>query len=101
MKLQITSTKLQINLKFQYSMLQTLMVPLFRRNRLCRNWQNCICCCIVIPGLTRNPVLFQGLTFLDAGSGLPSTRLGVRHDGQNLSAFLNFGHCDLFDICNL
>jgi hypothetical protein len=23
----------------------------------------------VIPGLTRNPVLFQVLTFLDAGSG--------------------------------
>jgi len=27
-----------------------------------------IYCCFVIPGLIRNPVQFQGLTFLDAGS---------------------------------
>ena len=29
--------------------------------------KNCICCCIVIPGLTRNPVAFVSYTLLDAG----------------------------------
>jgi hypothetical protein len=36
--------------------------------RLCRNWQNHAFAIFVIPGLTRNPVLFQTITLLDAGS---------------------------------
>ena len=45
---------------------------------------------IVIPGLTRNPVLFTSITLLDAGSVIPGL-IRDRHDGQKLSAFLN---CD-------
>jgi hypothetical protein len=40
----------------------------FPLSRLCRNWQIGRCCLFVIPDLTRNPVQFQDLTFLDAGS---------------------------------
>ena len=32
------------------------------------NWPYWICCSFVIPGLTRNSVLFQCFTLLDAGS---------------------------------
>jgi len=39
------------------------------RSRLRRNWQKGGGRFFVIPGLTRNPVQFQALTFLDAGSG--------------------------------
>jgi hypothetical protein len=43
----------------------------------------------VIPGLTRNPVLFQIVTVLDAGSVIPDL-IRDRHDGQKLNAFLNY-----------
>ena len=62
----------------------------FPRSRLCRNWQYGICCCFVIPGPNRNPVLFQSITLLDAGSVIPDL-IRDRHDGQNLNTFLN---CD-------
>jgi hypothetical protein len=52
---------------------------------------------LVIPGLTRarSEVLalssfFQIVLLLDAGSGLPSTSLGVRHDWQRLIAYYNY-----------
>jgi hypothetical protein len=38
-------------------------------------------------GLDPESSFFQVITLLDAGSGLPSTRLGVRHDDQKLNAF--------------
>jgi hypothetical protein len=43
----------------------------------------------VIPGLTRNPVLFQSIASLDAGSVIPDL-IRDRHDGQNLNSFLNY-----------
>ena len=44
---------------------------------------------IVIPGLTRNPVLIQWLTILDAGSVIPDL-IRDRHDGQKFSILLNY-----------
>jgi hypothetical protein len=38
----------------------------------------------VIPGLTRNPLLYQSVTLLDAGSVIPDLirdRHGIRHPG--------------------
>ena len=35
-------------------------------------------------------MLFKTVQLLDAGSGLSSTRLGIRHDEQNYGAFLNY-----------
>jgi hypothetical protein len=44
----------------------------------------------VIPGLTRNPVFFQSVTLLDAGSVIPDL-IRDRHDRHKLSTFLNYG----------
>jgi len=44
----------------------------------------------VIPGLTRNPLLFRFFTLRDAGSVIPDS-IRDRHDWQRLSVFLN---CD-------
>ena len=46
--------------------------------RLCGNWQNDSRCFFVIPGLIRNPVQFQALKFLDAGSS-PARQARIRH----------------------
>jgi hypothetical protein len=46
-------------------------------------------CLFVIPGLIRNPVLFQSFAVLDAGSIIPDL-IRDRHDGQKSNALLNF-----------
>ncbi len=43
----------------------------------------------VIPGLTRNPVLFQTVLTLDAGSVILDL-IQDRHDDQNYATFLNY-----------
>jgi len=43
----------------------------------------------VIPGLSRNPVSFDGVTLLDAGSVITDL-IRDRHDGQKSDAFLNY-----------
>jgi hypothetical protein len=43
----------------------------------------------VIPGLTRNPLFFQSITLLDAGSVIPDL-IRDRHDRHKLDAFLNY-----------
>jgi len=47
---------------------------------------------VVIPGLIRNPVLFQSITRLDAGSVIPDL-IRDRHDGQKFS-----GICSIREI---
>jgi hypothetical protein len=42
-----------------------------------------------MPGLTRNPLLFQRSTLLDAGSVIPDL-IRDRHDRHKLYAFLNY-----------
>ncbi len=48
-------------------------IELLPLERLCRNYQATHIPILVIPGLTRNPVHFQTVQILDAGSGLSST----------------------------
>ena len=50
------------------------------RQRLCRNAQNDIYYCLVIPGLTRNPESFHSIR-----CWMPDQ---VRHDEQKLDVFL-------------
>jgi len=57
--------------------------------------------CIVIPGLTRNPVLFQRFTQLDAGSVIPDL-IRDRHDNQKAGVSCNgykaFEKKDIWDL---
>ena len=46
-------------------------------------------CLLVLPGLIRNPLLFERSTLLDAGSVIPDV-IRDRHDRHKLNAFLNF-----------